>query len=75
MIADGRLSLIDVQRVLGHAHLTTTQRYVEAIDDDVIARMIEHHATAPTRPKPVPSPKYSEASLTALFGWKNAAGS
>lgn len=69
MIADGRLSLVDVQRVLGHAHLATTQRYIEAIEDEVIARMIEHHATVPTRPKPVPSPKYSASSLSTLFGW------
>ena len=72
MIADERLTLIDVQRVLGHTHLSTTQRYVEAIDDDVIARMVIHHATKPSRPRPVPSPQYSSATLTTLFGWDNA---
>jgi site-specific recombinase XerD len=72
MIADEHLTLIDVQRVLGHAHLSTTQRYVEAIDDEVIARMIVHHGSERKRPVPVPSPKYSASSLSTLFGWKDA---
>lgn len=70
MIADERLTLIDVQRVLGHAHLSTTQRYVEAIDEEVIARMIVHHGSERKRPVAVPSPKYSPSSLSTLFGWK-----
>jgi integrase len=44
MIADSAMSLIDVQWVLGHANLTTTQIYLEPGEDDVVARVLAYHA-------------------------------
>jgi integrase len=45
MIDDPRLSLTDVQWVLGHAHLTTTQIYLRPREDEVIARVLDHQRT------------------------------
>lgn len=58
MIDDPRLSLTDVQWVLGHAQLTTTQIYLRPREDEVIARVLDHQQTrrepgrgsAPTTP-------------------------
>lgn len=68
MIGDPNLSLIDVQRVLGHAHLATTQRYVEALDIEVIERTIEHHRRPRLKRPDVPAPTYSASTLATLFG-------
>lgn len=45
MIDDPALSLSDVQWVLGHAHLTTTQLYLRPRAEEVVARVLEHHRT------------------------------
>lgn len=72
MIDDPNLSLTDVQWVLGHAHLATTQIYLRPRPDEVVARVLEHHRTRELRPAP-PSPPvaaegYSAAVLEVLFG-------
>ena len=41
---DPAMPLTDVQWVLGHAHLSTTQIYLTAPAEDVIASIIAHHA-------------------------------
>jgi len=43
MTADPALSLTDVQWVLGHAHLSTTQLYLRPREEEVVARVLEHH--------------------------------
>lgn len=43
MARDPQLPLTDVQWVLGHAHLATTQLYVSAPAEDVIAAVLDHH--------------------------------
>lgn len=53
MIDDPSLSLSDVQWVLGHAHLTTTQLYLRPRAEEVVARVLEHHRTRTEKP-PVP---------------------
>jgi hypothetical protein len=71
MIDDPNLSLTDVQWVLGHAHLTTTQIYLRPRPDEVVARMLEHHRTRDQRPAPPPPPGgdgYSADVLEVLFG-------
>jgi hypothetical protein len=35
--------LTDVQWVLGHAHLSTTQLYLTPMPGDVIAKVLAHH--------------------------------
>lgn len=69
MVRDGRLSLRDVQVLLGHAHLNTTQTYLGMDDAEVIARVRDYHAEPPT---PVEAPAsglgYDPSDLTILFG-------
>ena len=44
MAEDPALPLTDVQSVLGHAQLTTTQIYLTPRKEDVIRRVLAHHA-------------------------------
>ena len=44
MAEDPALPLTDVQFILGHAHLTTTQLYLTPRKEDVIRRILAHHA-------------------------------
>ena len=44
MAEDPALPLTDVQLVLGHAQLTTTQIYLTPRKEDVIRRLLAHHA-------------------------------
>ncbi len=70
MARDPQVSLTDVQWVLDHAHLSTTQIYLEAGADEVIATLRAHHARqsrAAQRPA-VPAPGYRPESLRTLFG-------
>ncbi|MCX5052124.1 site-specific integrase [Streptomyces sp. NBC_00474] len=70
MARDPKVSLTDVQWVLAHAHLSTTQIYLQAGDDEVIETIRVHHArrsAAAQRPI-VPAPGYRPESLRTLFG-------
>lgn len=68
MARDPDLPLTDVQWVLGHAHLTTTQIYISPLPEDVIASVLAHHQRrAAPQPAPPPSP-YRRESLDVLFG-------
>ena len=44
MARDPQMPLTDVQWVLGHAHLSTTQLYLTPVTEDVIAGVLAHHA-------------------------------
>ncbi len=44
MAEDQALPLTDVQLVLGHAQLTTTQIYLTPRKEEVIRRVLAHHA-------------------------------
>lgn len=73
MTADPALSLTDVQWVLGHAHLSTTQLYLRPREDEVIARVLEHHnqrrqAPVTQRPAPPLAGGYRPEVLRALLG-------
>ena len=72
MAEDPALPLTDVQLVLGHALLTTTQLYLTPRKEDVIRRMLAHHAEqvrqARRRVRPAPAPGYRPESLDVLFG-------
>jgi integrase len=68
MARDPDMPLTDVQWILGHAHLTTTQIYISPLPEDVIASVLAHHQRrAAPRPPPPPSP-YRPESLDVLFG-------
>ena len=72
MTRDKNLSLRDVQVLLGHANLTTTQIYLEDDDQTVIKRVQQHHLEreerAAQQAKPVAGPEYAADDLSVLFG-------
>jgi integrase len=72
MAEDPGLPLTDVQFVLGHALLTTTQIYLTPRKEDVIRRMLAHHADqtrqATARAAAPPAPGYRPETLDVLFG-------
>lgn len=72
MAEDPGLPLTDVQFVLGHAALTTTQLYLTPRKEDVIRRVLAHHSEqtrqAVARAHPVVAPGYRPESLNELFG-------
>src|SRR5712692_7203960 len=72
MAEDPALPLSDVQLVLGHARLTTTQIYLTPRKEDVIRRVLAHHEQqtrqAAERARAAPAPGYRPETLDALFG-------
>ena len=72
MAEDPALPLTDVQLVLGHAQLTTTQIYLTPRKEEVIRRVLAHHAEqtrqAAGRARPAPAPGYRPEVLDVLFG-------
>ncbi|MEU4675286.1 site-specific integrase, partial [Amycolatopsis sp. NPDC023774] len=71
MSRDPRLSMRDVQVILGHAHLSTTAE-VYLVEDqvEVLARAADHLAALAAAPAPPPRPAapYAAAHLQVLFG-------
>lgn len=72
MARDPQLTLSDVQWVLGHAHLTTTELYMTPTQGEVVAGVLAHHARQAARrdepTPPTPAPGYDPQSLSVLFG-------
>jgi site-specific recombinase XerD len=72
MAEDPALPLTDVQWVLGHAQLATTQVYLTPRKEEVIRRVLAHHADqvrqAAGRVCPPPAPGYRQEALDVLFG-------
>ncbi len=71
MAEDPRVSLTDIQRILGHSSLSTTQEYLRSRDEDVFARVREHLKNP--RPQMPPATAvvpegYTEGDLHELFG-------
>jgi site-specific recombinase XerD len=67
---DPGMPITDVQWVLGHQSLSTTQLYVTPTAEDVIESTLAHHrraAQAASRPEP-PAARYRPESLDILFG-------
>jgi hypothetical protein len=65
-----RLEITDVQWILGHQSLSTTQLYVTPAATDVIESALAHHRRAgqqEARPEPPPA-RYRPESLDVLFG-------
>lgn len=70
MARDPDMPLTDVQWILGHARLTTTQIYVSTPADEAIASILAHYARrskASSEPA-AGSPGYRPESLDVLFG-------
>lgn len=67
MLADPAFTLVDVQTVLRHASVTTTQIYTQPRLEDLIGKVLEHHA----RPKAEAAtiePAYDVAAVRELLG-------
>jgi site-specific recombinase XerC len=70
MARDKHLSLRDVQVILGHAHLSTTETYLVEEEDAVIRRVLEHLGRLEQRragPAPGVAGGYDAADLSVLF--------
>jgi integrase len=72
MARDPDMPLTDVQWVLGHAHLSTTQLYVTAPVEDVIESVLAHHRRhadqTASPPAQESSLRYRPETLDILFG-------
>jgi site-specific recombinase XerD len=70
MARDPQMPLTDVQWVLGHAQLSTTQRYLSPLPEDVIANVLAFYQRgAGRRVEPAPGGlRYRPESLDVLFG-------
>jgi len=70
MARDPGVPLTDIQWILGHARLATTQLYVSAPAEEAIASILAHYSRRAERlDRPaVPAPGYRAESLAALFG-------
>ncbi|MFG1923271.1 tyrosine-type recombinase/integrase [Cryptosporangium sp. NPDC048952] len=72
MAEDPILPLTDIQFVLGHAQLTTTQIYLTPRTHEVIRRVLAHHAEATrqaaARRTPPIAAGYRPEALSELFG-------
>jgi integrase len=69
MARDEGMPLTDVQWILGHAQLTTTQIYTSAPLEETIASVLAHHARRAAAPS-LPAggaPEYRPESLDVLF--------
>jgi integrase len=69
MVRDPLLPLTDVQWVLGHAHLSTTQIYLTPLPADVITAVLAHHRRSDTTTEQPPTAVrgYRSESLDVLF--------
>jgi integrase len=71
MAQDPAMPLTDVQYVLGHAQLSTTQIYLTPRKEDVIERVLAHHAEqirkAAEQRTPPPAAGYRPETLEVLF--------
>lgn len=66
LMGDPNLFITDVQRLMRHRSIYSTQIYARARIDDLVAKMREHYArpepSAPTR-----DPAYDPAAMAVLF--------
>lgn len=68
MASDGHMSLVDIQWVLGHAHLSTTEVYLTPKPDELVERLLAYHARQAEAPAARPAPGYRPEVLQTLFG-------
>lgn len=77
LIRDPRLTLADVQWVLGHAQITTPEIFMNPAPDEVISHVLAHHERGRRSQLPLsapPAPEYRPEVLAALFGTSQITG-
>ncbi len=67
LLADPAFTLFDVQTILRHASISTTQIYTQPRLEDLVAKVLEHHAR-PRPARPVIEPTYDESMVRELLG-------
>lgn len=67
LLADPAFTLFDVQTILRHASVSTTQIYSQPRLEDLVAKVLEHHAR-PRPAGPVIEPAYDEVAVRELLG-------
>ena len=67
MLADPAFTLVDVQTVLRHASVTTTQIYTQPRLEDLIGKVLEHYARPKTNVATI-EPAYDAAAVRELLG-------
>jgi site-specific recombinase XerD len=67
MLADPAFTLVDVQTILRHASVTTTQIYTQPRLQDLIGKVLKHYARPPM-PAPTLDPGYDAAAVRELLG-------
>lgn len=70
MANDPQVTITDIQRILGHASLATTQEYLRTYDADVFERIRDHLARRDDPPPPPAADNisYGNADLNELTG-------
>jgi site-specific recombinase XerD len=66
-LADPAFTLVDVQTILRHASVTTTQIYTQPRLEDLVGKVLEHFAR-PTPPPASLDPGYDAAAVHELLG-------
>ncbi|MFI6998305.1 tyrosine-type recombinase/integrase [Nocardia sp. NPDC050175] len=66
LMDDPNLLITDVQRLMRHRSLASTQIYARARIDDLVRKMREHYAR-PAPADPSPDPSYDPAAMSVLF--------
>lgn len=66
LAADPDITLVEVQTIMRHAHLTTTQLYTVPRIDDVLDKLAVHYARPPA--SPTWAPGYDPEDIRTVFG-------
>jgi integrase/recombinase XerC len=66
MAGDPNFTLVDVQTILRHAQVTTTQLYIRPRLEELIEKVAEHHSRPPI--EPIIGPDYDRDEVAELLG-------
>ncbi|WP_198682321.1 hypothetical protein [Kribbella sp. VKM Ac-2569] len=67
LLADPAFTLFDVQTILRHASVSTTQIYAQPRLEDLVTKVLEHYARPRTK-GPVIKSAYDSAAVRELLG-------